>query len=144
MQTRSIASSSRLDGVMLRISDLAFSYGRHRVLSDISWDLGTGVTGLLGPNGAGKTTLINLLVGITKPDTGTVVITSADGMERSVREANIGFVPQRFSVAGELRVSDTIAYAAWINGVPARDCARQAQEALATVHLSEQALVRVR
>jgi ABC-2 type transport system ATP-binding protein len=130
--------------VTLKISAVDFSYGRRQVLSDISWELGTGVTGLLGPNGAGKTTLINLLVGITKPSSGNITISGIDGVTRSVRDANIGFVPQRFSVAGELRVLDTIAYAAWINGVAPKLCAASALAALDTVHLGDQASQRVR
>lgn len=126
------------------IEGVGFSYGRKRVLHDITWTLGPGVTGLLGPNGAGKTTLINLLVGITRPNSGTIILRQADGETKPIASANTGFVPQRFSVAGEMRVLDTVAYAAWINGVPSKQCDTAAREALEVVRLGDRASERVR
>ena len=53
---------------MIQIKDLAFSYGKKMVLSNISMTLEEGrIYGLLGENGVGKTTLLNLLSGIKAP-----------------------------------------------------------------------------
>lgn len=51
--------------------------------------------------------------------------------------ASIGFVPQRFSLAGEMKVLDTIAYAAWINGVPRKECEAAAARSLRQVRMGE-------
>ena len=49
------------------------------VTDDVSFEIGTGeVFGLLGPNGAGKTTLVRQLVGVLRPDTGTVTLHGKD------------------------------------------------------------------
>jgi ABC-2 type transport system ATP-binding protein len=129
----------------VNLEAVSFSYRRRpRVLREVSWQLGQGVTGLLGPNGAGKTTLINLLVGISKPSSGSISVTRHEGPSLPVSRANMGFVPQRFSVAAEMTAFDTIAYTAWINGVSARACARRAATVLETVGLEDQARMRVR
>ena len=58
---------------MITVSNLSFSYGTKRVLSNISMDLkGGNIYGLLGENGVGKTTLLTLLCGLKKPQEGTI------------------------------------------------------------------------
>lgn len=58
---------------MIRIQNLAFSYGKNEVLRNISMDLEPGkIYGLLGENGVGKTTLLTLLCGLKKTQTGTI------------------------------------------------------------------------
>lgn len=121
------------------IDNVGFRYGRKTVLTGVNWSIGSGVTGLLGPNGAGKTTLLNLLVGLAQPDSGRLEFEGRD------RESGaVGFVPQRFSLVGGMRVLDTIVYSAWVNGVPERQCAAAAETALRTVHLEDLLNTRVR
>ena len=58
---------------MIKINNLAFSYGKNEVLKNISMDLEPGrIYGLLGENGVGKTTLLTLLCGLKKTQTGTI------------------------------------------------------------------------
>ena len=58
---------------MIKIQDLAFSYGKNEVLKNISMDLEPGrIYGLLGENGVGKTTLLTLLCGLKKTQGGTI------------------------------------------------------------------------
>lgn len=115
------------------IDGVDFSYGRRSVLKDVSWRLGPGVTGLLGPNGSGKTTLLKLLVGLARPKRGQIDV----GKGTSERKARVGFLPQRFSVAGEMRLLDTVVYAAWLNGVPRQDCLHAGRTALERVGLED-------
>jgi ABC-type multidrug transport system, ATPase component len=59
---------------MIRIQDLAFSYGKTPVLDNITTDLEEGkIYGLLGENGVGKTTLLTLLCGLKKPAAGSIL-----------------------------------------------------------------------
>jgi ABC-2 type transport system ATP-binding protein len=58
---------------VLEVQNLTKLYGSFRAVDGVSFTLGKGrILGLLGPNGAGKTTTIQMLVGITLPDGGTV------------------------------------------------------------------------
>ena len=63
---------------MLKLSGISKSYNGLPVLSDLSLTLSSGeIVALIGPSGCGKTTLLNLISGLTTPDTGTVEGTEA-------------------------------------------------------------------
>ena len=69
---------------MIKVSNLAFSYGTREVLRNISLELRPGkVYGLLGENGVGKTTLLTLLCGLKKVKSGSI---DADGFNPYRRE----------------------------------------------------------
>jgi ABC-2 type transport system ATP-binding protein len=113
-------------------------YGRRRVLDGVDWDVRPGVTGLLGPNGSGKTTLLSVVVGLLRPRAGSIAVRGGGD------HARFGFVPQRFSMAGGMRLLDAISYTAWVNGVPRDDRDVAARRALAAVDLTDKAGDRVR
>ncbi|WP_026127709.1 ATP-binding cassette domain-containing protein [Nocardiopsis lucentensis] len=128
--------------------DLNFGYRRgRRVLDGLSWTVDPGVTGLLGPNGSGKTTLLSLLVTLLPVRGGRLLVGDHDlataGGREGARRA-LGFVPQHFSLAGELTVADTVAYAAWAHGLSRRECGAAALRALELVDLADLARHRTR
>jgi ABC-2 type transport system ATP-binding protein len=59
--------------VSVQASHLSKSYGTHKVVNDVSFDVAEGsIVAIIGPNGAGKSTTIEMLLGLRKPDSGTV------------------------------------------------------------------------
>jgi len=67
--------SSRLGRKIIELSNISKSFGENKVIEDFSYILlRNDRIGIIGPNGSGKTTLINIIAGITKPDSGTVEI----------------------------------------------------------------------
>jgi ABC-2 type transport system ATP-binding protein len=131
----------------IKVTDVSAGYGRVVVLSDLNWLIVPGVNGLLGPNGAGKTTLLHLLAGITRPWHGTITADADGASVPSTHKSyarRIGFVPQHFTFAAEMRLLDTVTYAAWVNGVPRKNCVPAALTALGQVNLAEKAQLRVR
>ena len=61
------------EDLLLTIRNLSKSFGRRKVLDNVSFDIRRGkITGFLGPNGAGKTTTIKILAGLIKKDTGQI------------------------------------------------------------------------
>ena len=61
----------------LSIKKISKTYGNKQVVRDISISINRNeIVGLLGPNGAGKTTTFYIIVGLVKPDTGSIVFTS--------------------------------------------------------------------
>ncbi|PDP87165.1 multidrug ABC transporter ATP-binding protein [Glycomyces fuscus] len=128
--------------------NLDFGYrGRRKVLDGLSWTVEPGVTGLLGPNGSGKTTFLSLVVTLLPVRGGRLLLGDHDlstAAGRSGARRALGFVPQRFALAGELTVADTVAYAAWVHGLARRECGRAARRALDLVGLDDLADRRTR
>jgi len=76
------------------VSDVTFAYGDQPVLEDVSLSIDEGAfLGLVGPNGSGKTTLLELMVGLKRPDSGTVRLFGTPAHERTGNE-RVGYVPQ--------------------------------------------------
>ena len=95
------------------ISEVSFRYGRIKALDALSLEVPGGISfGLLGPNGAGKTTLIRLLVGLLKPQSGTVRVL---GEAPSRKGAHlIGYMPQLHSLYAELSIMQNVDFFARI------------------------------
>jgi lipopolysaccharide export system ATP-binding protein len=91
---------------------LCKSYRGRMVVSSVDLDVSTGeIVGLLGPNGAGKTTTFYMIVGLIKPDSGSVAINDRDLTSLSVyRRARIGvgYLPQEASVFRNLTVRQNL------------------------------------
>jgi lipopolysaccharide export system ATP-binding protein len=88
------------------------TYKKRPVVRNVSIDLRRGeAVGLLGPNGAGKTTTFYMIVGLVKPDTGSIHLGGADitglPMYRRAR-LGIGYLPQEASVYRGLNVERNI------------------------------------
>ena len=63
----------------LAVQDLVKIYHRKPVVNKVSLQLTEGeIVGLLGPNGAGKTTTFYMIVGLTRPDQGTILLNEED------------------------------------------------------------------
>jgi len=81
---------------IVEIRDLAFAYNGETVLQGVNLDIPEGAfMAVIGPNGGGKTTLLKLMLGILKPDRGTVRIFGTQPREAASR---IGYVPQDIHV----------------------------------------------
>jgi lipopolysaccharide export system ATP-binding protein len=97
---------------LLRAEHLAKSYGRRRVVLDLSLEVTTGeVVGLLGPNGAGKTTAFYMIVGLVPADAGRILLDDTDLTHQPIHRrarAGIGYLPQEASVFRRLSVADNV------------------------------------
>jgi lipopolysaccharide export system ATP-binding protein len=97
---------------LLLTDGLVKEYNQRRVVNGVSIFVDAGeVVGLLGPNGAGKTTTFNIVVGIVKPDEGTVRFQAEDitklPMHMRARKG-IGYLTQEPSVFRKLTVRENI------------------------------------
>jgi ABC-2 type transport system ATP-binding protein len=104
------------------------SYGGIPALTDVSFRVEAGgVTGLLGPNGAGKTSLLDVLAGLSRPDTGRVQL-FGEGLGRYPRR-RVGVVMQREFVPDRVTVEEYAQLFAAIFGVKdgATQIVRQAE-----------------
>ncbi|MFD2422704.1 ATP-binding cassette domain-containing protein [Amycolatopsis pigmentata] len=127
----------------ITLNDISAAYRGDTVLRKVNWTIMPGVNTLLGEESAGKTTLLSVVAGRMPQSAGTITTKSTqDNLGR--RAARFGFVPQRFSVVGGMRVGETIGYVAWITGIPHHACTRIAGLALSAVGLPGTGRARVR
>ncbi len=96
----------------LATESVAKSYGRRRVVHGVSIDVNGGeIVGLLGPNGAGKTTTFYMIVGMIRPNEGSILLDGTDithmPMYKRTRQG-IGYLPQEPSIFRGLSVEDNL------------------------------------
>src|ERR671931_1832375 len=96
----------------LRTTDLTKSFGGRTVVKGVNVEIASGeVIGLLGPNGAGKTTTFSMVVGLTAPDSGRVLLDGVDVTDDPMyvrARKGIGYLPQEASIFRGLSVEQNI------------------------------------
>ncbi len=103
-------------GIEVVVEGLTKSFGRHTVWRDVTLTLPAGeVSVLLGPSGTGKTVFLKSLVGLVKPDAGSVVVDGVDTVtcrERQLYQARklFGVMFQDGALFGSLNLYDNIAF----------------------------------
>ena len=137
------AASAPADGAApeLRLSarGLRKGYGGRLVVSDVDIEVGPGeVVGLLGPNGAGKTTSFYMIVGLVRPDAGSVFIgdRNVTGLPVYAR-ARFGYLPQESSVFRTLTVRENIDLVWEEMGRPSEDATDRLLEQFGIVHIAD-------
>jgi lipopolysaccharide export system ATP-binding protein len=124
----------------LRTEKLVKSFKQRVVVSDLSLALDAGeVVGLLGPNGAGKTTAFYMVLGLTRPDSGQVILNGDDITYLPVHQRarrGMGFLPQEPSIFRKLTVEENILAILEAVGLPARERAGRAQALLGELNIA--------
>ena len=84
---------------LLKLEKVSLYFGKRKILEDLSLNLNQGeILGLLGPNGVGKSTIFNIIIGLLKPDYGSIFIdnnnVTMDPIFYRTKKYKIGYVPQ--------------------------------------------------
>jgi ABC-2 type transport system ATP-binding protein len=85
---------------VIRVQGVSRWFGSVVAVSDISFDIGPGITGLLGPNGAGKTTLLRMMTGLADVSTGTVTLFGEPVRDNPALYKRIGVMSEHETVYG--------------------------------------------
>lgn len=97
---------------VLSAAGIIKEYGGRRVVNDVSLEVNGGeVVGLLGPNGAGKTTTFHTVIGLVRPDAGSVLLNGKDLTAAPIyrrARAGISYLPQESSVFRGLSVEKNL------------------------------------
>lgn len=120
------------ESLAIRASELRKDFGEIRAVDGLNLEVRVGeIFGLVGPDGAGKTTTMRLLTGILDTSGGTGEVMGIDVMQQpeAVKEL-IGYMPQRFSLYGDLTVEENIHFFANIYQVPRAERLRREAELL--------------
>ena len=115
-------------GKVIEIENLTKNYGKNRGINDVSFSIEEGdIFGFLGPNGAGKSTTIRTLLGLIKKDAGKARIFGREiGSNKDFEYIlkDVGYMPSEAMFYPEMKVSDTIKFAA---NVRRKDCDNEAR-----------------
>ncbi|XVV04909.1 ABC transporter ATP-binding protein [Actinosynnema sp. CA-248983] len=122
---------------VVQVRGVAHRYGGVAALHEVDLNIRTGVTAVLGPNGAGKSTLLGLLSTALRKQRGSVSVEDVDSAREVQRYRSlIGFLPQTFTIPGNLTVKEFVTLAAWQKLVPRRDRGATVDAAIEAVDLS--------
>jgi putative ABC transport system ATP-binding protein len=116
------------------------------VLKDVDLDVSEGAfEALMGPSGSGKSTLLNLIAGLDRPSSGSVVVAGAelgnmnDAALARWRASNVGFVFQNYNLIPVLTAAQNVELPLLLTKLSASERKRRAQTALKVVGLTDRA-----
>lgn len=119
---------------MITLEHVTRRFGRVTAIDDLSLSVNKGeIFGIVGPDGAGKTTLLRMIIGVLEPTAGKITLLGSDRAEE-VKE-RIGYVPQRFSLYGDLTVMENIAVMGALYGANKEQVAERGRSLLAFTNL---------
>jgi ABC-2 type transport system ATP-binding protein len=131
------AASQPLDAIATR--QLCRRFGSVQAVSDLSLTVRAGeIFGFLGPNGAGKTTTIRMLCGLLRPSDGEAWVAGLSvRQDAEAIKRRVGYMPQRFSLYGDLTAEENLDFFAGVYRLPGRLRRQRVTETLARVGLVE-------
>ncbi len=130
---------------MIEAHNLYKTFGETRAVAGLNLDVAVDeIFALVGPDGAGKTTTMRLLCGALLPDTdqdkdaASITVAGYDILHQTeLARAQIGYLPQRFSLYEELTVMENIRFFAEVRGLRAQEWRPRCLEILQFVGLAE-------
>ncbi len=119
--------------------DLTRRFGAMAAVSSLTLSVRTGeIFGFLGPNGAGKTTTIRMLCGLLLPSSGAARVAGLDvAREAEAIKRQVGYMPQRFSLYGDLTVEENLDFFAGVDRLSGKERRQRVPATLARVGLSD-------
>ena len=98
---------------LIKLEKISLSFGKRQILDNVSFSINSGeILGMLGPNGVGKSTLFNLIIGLLKPDFGSIIVNGENVLDYPISERTkkfkIGYVPQYGGYFHDLTLLDNL------------------------------------
>ena len=114
-------------------------YGSVTALDDISLSVDARAIGLLGANGAGESTLMKLMLGLVRPDSGSVRVLGSDATAQSWdARRRFGYIPEHDCLPMGMTARDLVVHMGELRGLPRRVAVLRASEVLFQVGLEEE------
>lgn len=123
---------SASDDLVVRTEHLTKRYGDFTALHDLSIHVKRGqILGFIGPNGAGKTTTIKILVGLSRPTSGSAYIAGVNCSENATKIKHlVGYMPDKFGSYDNMRVREYLDFFGAVFGIRGGQRARRIDEVL--------------
>ena len=98
---------------ILKLDKISVYFGKRKIFEDLSFNLNQGeILGLLGPNGVGKSTIFNIIIGLLKPNYGSVLIDNKNVTDNPIfyrtKEHKISYVPQHGGYFHDLTLRENL------------------------------------
>ena len=121
---------------VVSLDQVSKHFAKVTAVDRLSFEIPQGsIFGLLGPNGAGKTTSIRMVVGILRPDEGTLRIFGA--ADPSLSKSRLGYLPEDKGLYKKMRVQELVAYFGRLKGLTRVDARRRAADLLRQFELGD-------
>lgn len=120
---------------VIRVDGVSRWFGSVVAVSEVTFDIGPGITGLLGPNGAGKTTLLRMMTGLAETSTGTVTVFGEPVRDNPALYRRIGVMSEHETVYGFMSGREFVRTMAKLRGVA--DLEAAVDRAIALVDLAD-------
>jgi len=126
--------------IVIETDRLTKRFGNFTAVDGISFQVGEGeIFGFLGANGAGKTTAMRMLCGLSKPTAGQARVAGFDVYKEAEEiKRHIGYMSQKFSLYGNLKVWENIRLFGGIYGLPKKKLSEKTEELLHTLGLEKE------
>lgn len=129
------------ENTAIAVRGLVKRFGEVQAVAGIDFDVREGeLFGFLGPNGAGKSTTINMLIGLARPDAGTIRIGGIDCSKNPKAAQHLmGVVPDESNLYPELTGFENLSFCGSLYGMPRRDREARTRELLDRFGLAQAA-----
>lgn len=109
----------QLGEAIIQVNHLTKTFGDFTAVKGITFDVYKGeIFGFLGANGAGKTTAMKMLIGISKPTSGSAIVAGLDvATQADLVKKSIGYMSQKFSLYDDLTIKENITFFGGIYGL---------------------------
>jgi len=121
--------------IVVQAQELSRWYGMVMGLNNVSFEIGSGLTGLVGPNGAGKSTLIQIITGQLQPSSGSLRVFGQVPWNNPALIQRLGYCPEREAVPKELRPLEWLRGLAALAGLSPQQADTRSETLLAKVGL---------
>ncbi|MEO6905985.1 MAG: ABC transporter ATP-binding protein [Ginsengibacter sp.] len=127
--------------VVIKTDKLTKSFGDFIAVNEISFEVFRGeIFGFLGANGAGKTTAMRMLIGLSKPTSGSGTVAGFDVYKQTEKiKKNIGYMSQKFSLYEDLTVIENISFYGGIYGLRDAEIKTKSDQLITELGLQNQA-----
>jgi len=104
--------------MQLIVTSISKDYGNIAAVSQVSFQINSGdIFALLGPNGAGKSSIIRMLVGMTRPDSGSIMVSYQDEHYDHVPRRLLGYLPEDRGLYPDKSIEKNLLYLAQLHGL---------------------------
>ena len=124
--------------MQLIVTAISKAYATVQAVQQVSFQINSGeIFALLGPNGAGKSSIIRMLVGMTLPDSGSIMISYQDQHYDHVPRRLLGYLPEDRGLYADKSIEKNLLYLAQLHGISKSEALNEMEQWLEVFELTD-------